>query len=247
LNFSSKLEYAERWDACWAHVESQPWYPDEQVVRFLAHNISRKTGFGIEQVCFANGRRSVGLDMGCGKGRHVILMTDLNIDAYGMDVSAVAIKFAGDWLHSLGRSADLRTASITKLPYEDSKFDFVICHGVLDHTLYEVRKEAISEVKRVLSDGGLFFVSLISENDSAFGHGAPIEEMTWLVDEGFEREIPQAFFNQQRIQAEFGEFEIESEVLCESNTLKGRSLIGTDKHYQLDSRYYLTLRKRFED
>ncbi len=246
MSLSSKFEYVERWDTCWTHVESQPWYPDEQVVRFLAHHVSRKTGFGVEQTRFASGRRPVGLDIGCGKGRHVMLMTDLNIDAYGMDVSAVATEFASDWLRSLDRSADLKTASITHLPYEDSKFDFVICHGVLDHVLYEVRKEAISEVKRVLRDGGLFFVSLISKHDSAFGHGAPIEEMTWLVEEGFEREIPQAFFDQERIRAEFEGFEIESEVLCESNALMGRSLIGTDKHYQLDSRYYLTLRKKLE-
>jgi SAM-dependent methyltransferase len=246
LNSVLKSEYSEKWDACWTHVESQPWYPDEQVVRFLAHHISRKTGFGVEQVRFASGRRPVGLDIGCGKGRHIVLMSDLNIAAYGMDVSEIAIKFASEWLRSLGRSADLRTASITKLPYEDSQFDFVICHGVLDHALYEVRKDAIREVKRVLRNGGLFFVSLISERDSAFGHGAPIEEMTWLVEEGFERDIPQAFFDNERIRAEFEIFDLESKVLCESNTLSGRSLIGTDKHYQLDSRYYLTLRKNLE-
>jgi SAM-dependent methyltransferase len=246
VNYTSKLEYSERWDECWTHVESQPWFPDEQVVRFLARYVSRKVGFGVDEVRYADDRRPVGLDLGCGKGRHVVLMSDLNIASYGMDVSDVAIKFASDWMQSLGRKADLRTASMTDLPYENEQFDFVICHGVFDHALYDIRKEAIKEVKRVLRDGGRFFLSLISERDSAFGHGSSIEKMTWLVEEGFERDIPQAFFNQERIREEFNSFEIESEVLCECNTLGGRSLIGTDKHYRLDSRYYLTLRKNLE-
>lgn len=156
MDQSSKNEFVEQWNECWKHIESQPWYPDEQVVRFLARNIARKTGFKLNQVCFPEVKRSVGLDIGCGKGRHVVLMTDLNIDAHGIDVSSVATQFASDWLQNLGRTADLRTASITQLPYENSKFDFVICHGVLDHVLNDVRKEAISEVKRVLRDGGLF-------------------------------------------------------------------------------------------
>lgn len=244
MSTTSNPEFSERWDECWTHVESQPWYPDEQVVRFLARYVSRKVGFGVNEVRYATTTRPTGLDLGCGKGRHVVLMSDLDIAAYGMDVSEVAIDFAKQWMRSLGRSADLKTASMTSLPYADSKFDFVICHGVFDHALHQIRADAIKEVQRVLRDGGRFFISLISEKDSAFGHGKPIEKMTWMVEEGFEQNIPQAFFDRERIREEFSSFEIESEVLCECTTLGGRSLIGTDKHYGLDSRYYLTLKKK---
>jgi SAM-dependent methyltransferase len=243
-NFDS--EYRARWDECWANLESQPWYPDEQVVRFLARYVARKIGFGVKQVRHIDNRRPVGLDIGCGKGRHVVLMTDLNIISHGVDLSAVAITFAREWLKTIGRIADLRTGSITELPYDSSTFDFVICHGVLDHALGDIRRKGINEIHRVLRNDGLLFVSLISERDSAYGHGAPIEKGTWLVEEGFEGGLPQAFFDQERIAKEFGSFVIESQVLCESNTLSGRSLIGTDKHYRLDSRYYVTLRKRNE-
>jgi SAM-dependent methyltransferase len=240
----SKAEtFAAQWDACWGHEESQPWYPDEQVVRFLARYVSRRMGFSADAVRHASGAAPSGLDLGCGKGRHVLLMCELGIRAHGLDVSEVAISFARAWLKSRGFAADLRTGSMTALPYGDASLDFVVSHGVLDHALNDVRIKANAEVERVLKPGGWFFVSVISERDSAFGHGQQIEEKTWLVEEGFEQGIPQAFFDQERIGREFARFKTESMVLSEHSALEGRSLIGTDKHYQRDSRYYLTLRK----
>jgi SAM-dependent methyltransferase len=235
--------FAAQWDACWGNEESQPWYPDEQVVRFLARYVTRRTGFAANAVRHAAGATPSGLDLGCGKGRHVLLMCELGIRAHGLDVSDVAIAFAQAWLKSRGLSADLRTGSMTELPYPDASLEFIVSHGVFDHALQAVRLKAAAEVERVLKPGGRFFVSVISERDSAFGQGREVEDQTWLVEEGFERGIPQAFFDQDRIRSEFGRFKTESMVLCESTALEGRSLIGTDKHYQRDSRYYLTLRK----
>jgi SAM-dependent methyltransferase len=235
--------FGTQWDACWGNEESQPWYPDEQVVRFLARYVTRRLGIEANAVRHAAGGAPSGLDLGCGKGRHVVLMCELGIRSHGLDVSDVAISFASAWLKSRGFSADLRTGSMTHLPYADASLDFIVSHGVFDHALHAVRHDAMLEVERVLKPGGLFFVSVISERDSAFGQGRSVEENTWLVEEGFERGIPQAFFDQERIRREFGRFRTESGVLCESTTFEGRSLIGTDKHYQRDSRYYLTLRK----
>ena len=235
--------FAAQWDVCWGHEESQPWYPDEQVVRFLARYVSRRMGFAAHAVRHAAGATPSGLDLGCGKGRHVLLMCELGIHAHGLDVSEVAISFARAWLKSRGLSAELRTGSMTALPYADASLDFVVAHGVFDHALRDVRVKAAAEVERVLRPGGWFFVSVISERDSAFGQGRQVEDNTWLVDEGFEQGIPQAFFDQERIRREFARFNTESMVLSENSALEGRSLIGTDKHYQRDSRYYLTLRK----
>jgi SAM-dependent methyltransferase len=235
--------FAAQWDACWGNEASQPWYPDEQVVRFLARYVTRRTGFAPQAVRHATSATPRGLDLGCGKGRHVVLMCELGIVAHGLDVSDVAIGFASSWLKSRGQSADLRTGSMSDLPYADASFDLVLSHGVFDHALEAVRLKATAEVARVLKPGALFFVSVISEQDSAFGHGRKVEDRTWLVEEGFESGIPQAFFDAERIRREFGRFSTESVMLCENVALEGRSLIGTDKHYQRDSRYYLTLRK----
>jgi SAM-dependent methyltransferase len=236
--------YAAEWDACWEHHEAQPWYPDEQLVRFLARYVARRVGFAPDAVSHYENLRPTALDLGCGKGRHVVLMRELGIEAYGLDVSEKAIAFAQDWLASRGEHADLRVGSMTDLAYPDAHFDCVISHGVFDHALKAVRDAAIAEVERVLKPGGWFFVSLISERDSAFADGTEIEDRTWLVSAGFERDIPQAFFDQPRIREELARFDFESIVICECEALEGRSLIGTDKHYVRDSRYYVTAKRR---
>ena len=62
--------------------------------------------------------------------------------------------------------------------------------------------------------------------------------------EYIEKNIPQAFFSQERIAREFAAFEIESIVQSASISLVGRSLIGSDKHYSRDDRYYVLARKK---
>lgn len=237
--------FEQQWDQCWDNVENQPWYPDEQVVRFLARYVARRMGFSKKEVKYneALSQKPRGLDLGCGKGRHVVLMSEMDIQSYGCDISQSGLQFSKNWLDSKNLEAELKQASIDKLPYEDGFFDFVICHGVLDHCLDKPRKDSVKEVLRVLKPGGYYFFSVISEHDSAFGQGKKVEEDTWIIEEGFEKNIPQAFFTLDRIDKEFRDFEVVSVVECDSRTLKGRSLIGTDKHYAVDARYYVTARK----
>lgn len=237
--------YASEWDRCWSAAENQPWYPDEQVVRFLARYIVRRMGFASSEVKFVEGDKPArGLDLGCGKGRHVVLMSELGIEAWGSDISQLGLDFTRDWLKSKNLEGTLDLASVDKQPYEDEFFDFVICHGVLDHCLAGPRMGSINEVNRILKPGGYYFFSVISEEDSAFGSGKKIEEDTWLVEDGYEKDIPQAFFTMDRIRREFSTFDIVSIVKCDGLSVEGRSLIGTDKHYGKDSRYYVTVRKK---
>ncbi|MBI3899051.1 MAG: class I SAM-dependent methyltransferase [Gammaproteobacteria bacterium] len=237
-------KFERQWDDTWSHLEAQPWYPDEQIVRFLARYIARRTGFGAGDVRYVTPQQPTGLDLGCGKGRHLITMAEFGINACGVDLSKVAVEFAQQWLASRQLRGDVKQGSIDVIPYGDGAFDFVICHGVLDHMVNDVRRRGIDEVQRVLKSGGLFFFSVISNEDSAYGQGQPIEEDTWILPDGFEKNIPQAFFSQQRIAREFAAFETESIVQSANISLVGRSLIGSDKHYSRDDRYYVLVRKK---
>lgn len=239
---SNKFE--AQWDDTWSLVEVQPWYPDEQVVRFFARYVARRSGFGAGEVRYATSTRPVGLDLGCGKGRHVITMADLGIEARGVDLSQVAVDFARQWLASRKLQGEVKQGSIDAIPHNDGAFDFVICHGVLDHMVNDVRRRGLNEVYRVLKSNGLFFFSVISREDSAYGLGQLIEEDTWILADGFEKNIPQAFFSQERIAREFSAFQIESMVKAGSISLVGRSLIGSDKHYARDDRYYVLARRK---
>ena len=78
------------WDAVWNMDLNDSFYPDEQVVRFLARYVARRDG---TDILFSSGydRRSKILDLGCGKGRHTRLLQDLALSAFGVDGSQAAI------------------------------------------------------------------------------------------------------------------------------------------------------------
>ncbi len=238
------LQFESQWDAAWAHVEAQPWYPDEQVVRFFAQNYARRLGPKRGDVAFKSGRRPRGLDLGCGKGRHLVTMAEHGIDAYGSDISTVALSFARQWLDELGLAATLAHAGGSAIDAATNSFDIVICHGVLDHILADERHGTNNEVFRVLKPGGAYFFSVISTRDCAYGSGQPTGEAdTWYLAEGYEKSLPQAFFDEARIRSEFADFDITNLTHVEVETLAGRSLIGSDKQYPKDSRFYVLARK----
>lgn len=231
------------WDRTWSAAEVQPWYPDEQVVRFLARYIAKKTGPARDEVSFFTTQEPpVGLDLGCGKGRHAIVFSQFGITAHGCDISPVAIAFARRWAEAQNLCVQFDVCA-EKLPYDDEFFDFIVCHGVLDHILHAPRAALINEMKRVLKQGGLALCSLIGKHDGSFGQGKPVESDTWLIEEGNEREIPQAYFDPARIEKEFDGLQLLTLERMEFHSERGRSLIGSDKHHVVNSRYYVSFRK----
>ena len=236
---------AQGWNKAWSSKGVYSWYPDEQVVRFLAANFVKRYGVAGKELSHRDPCVTLqGLDLGCGNGRHIITMQEMGIDAFGVDLSEVAIASANDWLADKHYPSNATVGSLTDLSYEDDRFDLGICHGVLDHMLPEIRSASLNEIKRVMKPGALLLLSLISENDSAYGSGQELDHMTWAVEDGFERGLPQAFFTIDMVEKHLEHFKIISIVEVKNQSIFGRSLIGTDKHYSCDARYYVTAKCR---
>lgn len=238
----SKDNYTKAWDATWDDLNAHAWYPDENIVRFISQNYVKK--FGIDNnFSYKTSKPPIALDLGCGTGRNLIMMSEMGVISYGYDLSETAINFVNKWANKKNLDINLKFGDLAELPYESNFFDFVICHGVLDHVTKDTRIHGIKEVERVLKDQGKFFVSLISKADSAYSDGQEIEKDTFLIKEGYEKNIPQAFFDLNTIDDEFQNFNIENITQNTVFTHKGRSLIGSDKHYKNDDRYYITASK----
>jgi tRNA (uracil-5-)-methyltransferase TRM9 len=91
------------------------------------------------------------LDLGCGNGRLYEMFAGKNIDYVGVDFSENLIERAkekyGDYF---------RVANILSLPFSDQYFDSVWSIAALHHIpSNELRKRALSEIKRVLRPNGM--------------------------------------------------------------------------------------------
>lgn len=91
------------------------------------------------------------LDVGCGTGAHLELYQRYKCNLYGIDLSQSMLKVARA---RLGDSVQLELGDATCMPYADSNFDLIICMLSLHEMAQQTRAGVLSEMKRVLKDGG---------------------------------------------------------------------------------------------
>ena len=107
----------------------------------------------VKEICDRIGnRRPRILDVGCGTGANLFMLSELG-EAEGVDISAQAITFC----QARGLS-NVRLGAAEDLPYGDDQFDLVTALDVLEHLDDDVG--ALREMRRVIRPGGrlLLFV-----------------------------------------------------------------------------------------
>lgn len=161
------------------------------------------------------------LDLGCGSGRHTVYLAKNGFDVYGIDVALSGIKMTREWLKKENLKANLKTGNIyKKLPYKNNFFDAVISTQTIHHQRIENIRKAIKEVERVLSPGGLIFISVRKRKiGKAWKKGAIIEKYglqrsrykvigprTYVPIERGEKGLTHYLFNKELIRKEFKDF-----------------------------------------
>lgn len=101
------------------------------------------------------------LDIGCADGSLVEILNNYGIKASGLDISKDAIS------GGVSRGLDLNVSDLKKINYDDCSFDFITAFDLLEHL--DEPKNVLTEIKRILSDDGLFLFSTLGisrlEND----------------------------------------------------------------------------------
>lgn len=113
------------------------------------------------------------LDAGCGFGRELLFFAEQGFDTYGIDGSEGLLKLAAKRVPKAKlQLVDLRT----KLSFDDNFFDGVWARNSLHHLETKDLHHALSELKRVLKDNGIFFVEwkagkgeIVTEEEIAAG------------------------------------------------------------------------------
>ncbi len=104
------------------------------------------------------GRRLI-LDLGCGTGRTIRLLSGLGYEFVGIDISKKMLQIAKGFEQNSYVLADIR-----HLPFLDSTFDTAFSlHGGLAHLkTFDEKLRAVREISRVLRPGGLVFIDVPS-------------------------------------------------------------------------------------
>ncbi|TKX28876.1 class I SAM-dependent methyltransferase [Campylobacter aviculae] len=210
----------EKWHEMHSQKRHQPRYPSSDLVSFVLKNFKKD-----DQI----------LDLGCGGGRNVKFLAENDFIAYGVDYSANGIKATQELLDLHKLKAELKIASVDDIPYEDEKFDGVICYGVLYYNPKEVIEKAAKEIYRVLKKGGIAYVVIRSLKDYRYLNNEKISKYEVLIEEkdssksAFkENGMKMYFFDKDEVKRVFGDFNIE-EINRIETSYKNDSIY--DSHY----------------
>lgn len=225
----------KEWNDSYERKENFVFYPHEEVIRFFSKYIRKRVGLDAFKDIAPFTPPPKILDLGCGIGRHIFYATTMGAEAYGIDLSASAIRIAWDWAQKEGISdfhEKIKQGDIRSLPYPQNYFDFALSHGVLDSMPLEVAKEAVAEVARALKVDGLFYCDVISGDDSLHFREFDKEE---IVQTEHEKGTIQSYFNFTKITSMVSPLF----HMVECMIVKKESVISN----QSSARYHLVLRK----
>ena len=151
-SFLSEQEIHTEWENDYLSPELEPFYETtfDRIVK----------GLGAQPDQHA-------LDAGCGYCFHLARLARRGLKVTGVDFSETALQHGRANLTQAGLidKVELRQANLLELPFDDGRFDHVVCWGVLMH-IPELEK-ALSELVRVLKPGGRL---AIGENNSRSIH-----------------------------------------------------------------------------
>jgi SAM-dependent methyltransferase len=96
------------------------------------------------------------LDAACGEGYGAALLARSAARVAAVDVSAEAVAHAGERYASLD-NLEFQEADVTRLPFEDDRFDVVVSFETLEHL--EAQDAMLAEFRRVLKAEGFLLIS----------------------------------------------------------------------------------------
>jgi len=155
-----------------AFLSNKLLYPNERVVAFLAKNYR-----DIE-----NNESLKALDIGCGSGRHINLLLDYGINAFGVDHAEEACKRSSEIIKDRNVEGEIYCGDFSN-HYDKETFDIVICLGAIFYRQIQFIQKDLSDIYRIMKKDGRMIIDFRTNEDCLYGKGKKIDDYTFLLDE----------------------------------------------------------------
>jgi tellurite methyltransferase len=147
------------------------------------------------------------VDLGCGVGRHTLLLAREGFDVHAIDASPAAIDFVTSKAETEQLPITLYHQEMTTLPFANESIDYLLAWNVIYHGNLSVVMRCVSEILRVLKPGGFFQGTMLSKRNGEVATGRCIAHNTYLNDDRPEKRHPHFYCNGAELLALFNGFE----------------------------------------
>ncbi|MEF8857336.1 MAG: class I SAM-dependent methyltransferase [Halolamina sp.] len=137
----------------------------------IAAHFSKTRAFAWPEIEeFLDGREGfLGLDLGCGNGRHAEVLADHTERVVGVDASTGLLEEAANRANERGFTLDLVAGDAATLPLRDGAVDLAVYVATIHHLRPRNRRlVSLNELARVLAPSGRALVSAWSTAHSRF-------------------------------------------------------------------------------
>lgn len=138
------------WNSHYTKSKARLLYPDENLVRILS------------KLNLPDNKKSKALDLGCGSGRHSILLHSHGWDTIAVDYSSESIAI----LKEIAPELLSFTIDIPPYPFENGEFQVIVSWGVLHYNDDSTIQVMLDEVLRILEPGGYFVGTVRAHSDT---------------------------------------------------------------------------------
>ena len=148
------------------------------------------------------------LDLGCGTGRHTLLLADRGFNVHACDISETGIKMTRELIEDSGLSnVTYSIQDMYNLNLDSNTQDGILCIWVQGHGIREEISKGIREAYRVLKKGGIFYTDFVTSDDSTYGIGDEIAPDTFVGGRPGEEGIPHYYTTVEELKELFDIFD----------------------------------------
>jgi len=138
---------------------------------------------------------------GIGYGRNAKIFLDNGMEVTGIEISRTAIDLASTYI---GNKLRIYQGSVTEMPFDQSIYDGIFCHGLIYLLDKEERKKLLSDCFNQLRKDGMMIFTAITKKASSYGQGTLIGEDRFEMFGG----VSIFFYDLETIQIEFKDYGI---------------------------------------